>query len=411
MTKPDIDDINLTDPSFWAERDVDAAFEQLRQHRPVSRHEFDANDQEALTKGFWAVTRYADVVRVSGDSKLFVNGYSTILADQTVEEAREEGWFLNMDAPEHFNLRRIVAKAFSPVAVQSMQSAAIRYAKTLIDQVTERGECDFAQEVAQPFPVAVICDYLGIPAEIRGELHRLTVVALGGDVPSLGGAPAIIAAFQELNRLCEIVARERRSNLRDDVLSSIITAEVNGRRLGDREVGHFLQLLVTAGMETTGTLGSQGMRAFLDFPAQIDIWRSGGEEIAKTGFEELARWVTPVRHMRRTATADCEIAGQSIKAGDKVVMWYGSANRDSTHFDRPNEFDIRRDPNPHLAFGGGGRHTCLGAHFARMELPHLFNQAFSRWRDIECSGPAQIIPSRFVNGLSSLPIRFKVAGR
>ena len=410
MKPLNIDEINLTDPDFWAGPDVERAFAMLREERPVSRHEFDAAGDEAGTQGFWAVTRYEDVVRVSSDSKLFVNGQSTILADQSTEEAREEGWFLNMDAPEHFQMRRIVAKAFSPGAVQVMRDSARRYAKELVSAVRERGECDFAREVAQPFPVAVICDYLGIPDEIRSELHRLTVVALGGDVPKLGGAPAIVSAFRELNRHCEEIARDRRKDLRDDVLSAIIRADIDGRRLSDREVGHFLQLLVTAGMETTGTVGGQGMRAFLEFPAQIQVWRNDVEGVAHTGFEELARWVTPVRHMRRTASADCQIAGQSISAGDKVVMWYGSANRDSKCFERANEFDIRRNPNPHLAFGGGGRHTCLGAHFARMEVPYLFNEAFRQWDDIEMTALPQLLPSRFVNGLTSLPIRFKPAG-
>lgn len=402
-----VDEINLSDHDFWRRPDVDRSFATLRRERPVSWHAFDPDGPEAGMAGFWAITRHADVVHVSSDSKRFINGLSTIIADQSVEEARQEGWFLNMDGPEHFKLRHIVAKAFSPHAVQVMKQSAERYARELVAGVKDRGECDFARDVAQPFPVQVICDYLSIPTDNRKRLHELTVTALAGDVPELGGVPAIVAAFEELNEYGSRVARDRRKNMGDDVLSMILSAEVDGRRLSDQEAGYFVQLLMTAGMETTGTVGGQGMRAFLEHPEQMRIWMEDPAGVARTGFEELARWVTPVRHMRRTATVDCEVGGQKIAAGDKVVMWYGSANRDETCFQDPERFDVRRDPNPHLAFGGGGRHTCLGAHFARMELPLLFAEAFKNLGRMELAGEPRPVPSRFVNGLASLPIRFQ----
>ena len=407
MSPTPVADIDLTDPDFWRRPDVDDALDQLRRERPVSWHSFSPDGPEAGMQGFWALTRYDDVVRVSGDSKTFINGRSTILGDQSVEEARQEGWFLNMDGPEHFKLRAIVSRAFSPQAVQVMKEAARRHARALVAAVKERGECDFAREVAAPFPVQVICDYLGVPQADRQRLHQLTVTALGGDVPELGGAPAIIAAFAELNGYGATLARERRARPGEDVLSIIVQAEVDGQRLTDEEAGCFFQLLVTAGMETTGTVGGQGLRALMQFPEQLERWARDPQGVARTGFEELARWVTPVRHMRRTATVDCEVGGQRIAAGDKVVLWYGAANRDDSRFHQPNRLDVLRDPNPHLAFGGGGRHTCLGAHLARLELPLLLEEVFTHLGRIEPAGEPRLLPSRFVNGLLSLPIRFQ----
>lgn len=404
-----VDKINLTEPDFWRRDDRDASFATLRRERPVSWHEFSPNGPEAGSKGFWAVTKYDDIVKVSSDSKTFVNGKGTIMGDQSIEEAREEGWFLNMDGTEHFKLRQIVSKAFSPQTVGIMKEAAARYATELVTAVKEKGECDFAKEVAQPFPVQVICDYLGAPKENRTRLHELTVIALGGDVPEFGGVEAIVAAFAELNDYGTQLAKERRKNLQNDVLSIILSAEVDGRKLTDREAGYFFQLLVTAGMETTGTVGGQMMRAFLQHPEQMQIWAADPQAVAPTGIEEIVRWTTPVMHMRRTAAVDTEIGGQPIKAGDKVILWYYSGNRDEAKFENANSVNVLRNPNPHIAFGGGGRHTCLGAHFARMELPMLAAEALAHLKDIELAGTPQFIPSRFVNGLASLPIRFRAA--
>jgi cytochrome P450 len=407
MNPLSVDEIDLTDIEFWRRSDMDTSFATLRRERPVSWQTFDPSGPEGTMKGFWALSRYDDIVRVSSDSKTFINGQSSILQDQTVAEAREEGWFLNMDGTEHFKLRQIVAKAFSPQSVQVMKEVAVRYAHDLVAAVKEHGECDFAKDIAQPFPVQVICDYLGLPTENRKRLHELTMIALGGDAPELGSGEGVVAAFKELNDYGRTVSAERRRNPGNDVLSVIQGAEVDGHKLNDQDVGYFLQLLLTAGMETTGTVGGQGMRAFLQFPEQIQIWKDDPVGIARTGFEELARWVTPVRYMRRTASVDCEVGGQQIASGDKVVMWYGSANRDETKFENADKFDVRRDPNPHLAFGGGGRHTCLGSHFARMELPLLFAEVFKNLGNIELAGEPHLLPARFVNGLASLPIRFK----
>ncbi|MFK8399942.1 cytochrome P450 [Pseudomonas sp. BGr12] len=409
MNKIDVKSINLADTEFWKRTDREAAFAALRAELPVSWHDFPTGSPEVGQKGFWAVTRYDDVVTVSSDSKLFISGESTILGDQSIEEAQQEGWFLNMDAGDHFKLRQVVARAFSPQGVTKMTQAAQHYAATIIASVKERGECDYAREVAQPFPVEVVCDFLGAPRENRRRLHELTVTALAGDVLGADAPRAIASAFVELNDYGTQIAKEKRKNPGDDILSLVISTKVDGRALSDEEVGYFFQLLVTAGMETTGTVGGHSMKCFLEFPEQMQIWANDPQAVSSTGFEELVRWISPILHMRRTATQDTEIAGQTIRAGEKVVMWYNSANRDESKFANPNAFDVRRNPNPHLGFGGGGRHTCLGAHLARLELPFLVAETLKQLKNIEPAGDPIAVPSRFVNGLASMPIRFTAA--
>ncbi|MHC2218925.1 cytochrome P450 [Rhizobium leguminosarum] len=400
-----VKDINLADHAFWRRPDKDEGFAALRRERPVSWHEFPQGPEHGM-KGFWSVTRYDDIVTVSQDAKTFRNSPSTYIGDQSVEEARQEGWFLNMDAPEHFKLRQVVSKIFSPAGVQTLARTASKHAEDLVAIAKTKETCDFAVEVAQPFPVAVICDILGAPAEDRKHLHSLTVKALAGDAPEIGGADIVPAAFAELNAYGAELSRQRRKAPKDDVVSLFTATEIDGRKFNDDEVGYFFQLLVTAGMETTGTVGGHMMRLFLANPDQMRLWANDPDGIAPTGVEELVRMVSPVQHMRRTAAADVEIGGQKIAAGDKVVMWYNSGNKDETRFENPTAFDVRRSPNPHIGFGGGGRHTCLGAHLARLELPMLAKATLANLKNIELAGEPVYVPSRFVNGLASLPIRY-----
>ncbi|EJM70006.1 cytochrome P450 [Pseudomonas sp. GM49] len=409
MSRIDVDSINLADLNFWKRHDREEAFAALRANKPVTWSEFPEGSPEYGSEGFWSVTRYDDVVAVSGDAKTFISGQGTILGDQSVEEAHQEGWFLNMDAPQHFKLRQVVARAFSPQGVAKMTDAAKRYAVEVVAAAKERGECDYARDVAQAFPVEVVCDFLGAPKENRKRLHELTVTALAGDTLGENAIPAITSAFAELNDYGRQLAVEKRKNPGDDILSLILAAEVEGKKLNDVEAGYFFQLLVTAGMETTGTVGAHAMKCFLEFPDQMKIWANNPAAVAVTGFEELVRWVTPVMHMRRTATRDTEINGQHIAEGQKVVMWYNSANRDDSKFENPNKFDVLRSPNPHLGFGGGGRHTCLGAHLARLELPFLIAETLKEFKNIELTAEPEMIPSRFINGIASLPIRFTAA--
>jgi cytochrome P450 len=401
----DVDTINLTDPAFWAGPFNAEAFAALRRERPVSWHDFVDGPEKGM-RGFWALTRYDDIVSVSQNSTLFRNQPSTYIGDQSEEEAQYEGWFLNMDPPRHFHLRSVVQRIFSPKGVEQFQAIAEKHAEALVAAAKAKGTVDYAKEVAQPFPVAVICDILGAPPSDRSRMHYLTTHALAGDAPELGGPASIPGYFKELNDYGRSLARERRVAPKDDVVSHLHTVEVEGRKLTDEEVGYYFQLLVTAGMETTGTVGGHMMQLFIENPGEMQVWAQAPDEVSKTGVEELVRLVTPVMHMRRTASADTEIAGQRIAAGDKVVMWYISGNRDETKFADPDRMDVRRNPNPHIGFGGGGRHTCLGAHLARMELPILARHVVQNLKSPEPAGDPVYVASRFANGLASLPVRF-----
>lgn len=401
----DVDRINLTDPAFWAGPVNLEAFAALRRERPVSWHDFVDGPEKGM-KGFWALTRYDDIVTVSQNSKLFRNQPTTYIGDQSEEEAQTEGWFLNMDPPRHFTLRSVVQKLLSPKGVEQFRALAEKHAEELVLAARDKGTVDYAKEVAQPFPVAVICDILGAPASDRKLMHHLTTHALAGDAPELGGPASIPAYFKQLNDYGEALARERRKAPKDDLVSYLLTVEVDGQKFTDQEVGYYFQLLVTAGMETTGTVGTHMMRLFMENPDQMRIWAAAPDEVAPTGVEECVRLVTPVMHMRRTVAEDTEIAGQPIAAGEKVVMWYISGNRDETKFDAPDRFDVRRTPNVHMGFGGGGRHTCLGAHLARMELPIIARHALTHLKSPEPAGDPVYVASRFANGIASLPVRF-----
>lgn len=398
--------INLTDPGFWQGPVNTAAFAALRRDLPVSWHDFVEGPERGM-RGFWALTRHADIVAVSQNAALFRNEPSTYIGDQTAEEAQEEGWFLNMDPPRHFLLRSVIQKVFSPKGIEAYRANAARHAHDLVTAARERGEVDFARDVAQPYPVAVICDLLGAPPSDRAHMHHLTQHALAGDAPELGGPASVPRHFRELNDYGAALSRERRRAPREDLVSWLHTVEAGGRRFTDAEVGLYFQLLVTAGMETTGTVGSHMMRLFLENPDQMALWAGDPDGIAPGAVEEMIRLVTPVMHMRRTAAEETEIAGQTIRAGDKVVMWYISGNRDETRFAFPDRFDVRRSPNPHIGFGGGGRHSCLGAHLARMELPILAKLTLEHLRGPEPAGEPVYIASRFANALASLPVRFR----
>lgn len=404
----DLDAVHLASFDFWRRPDRVEAFAALRANRPVSWHEFRDAPEKGMA-GFWALTRYDDVVAVSTDSRTFTNKITTYMGDESEEEAIQNGYFLNMDGPQHFKLRHIVAKAFSPQSVRRMAETAERHAQRLVRAVKAQGGCDFAKDVAQPFPVEVVCDFLGAPEPDRKRLAQLSITALTGDA-SPEAMVGVGAAFIELNEYGAALAREkRRKPDGDDIMTIVAHADVEGRKLTEEECGMFFQLLVTAGMETTGTAGGHLMRLFFEHPDQMAIWAADPDGVAATGVEELVRFVSPIGYMRRTATADVEIGGQAIAAGDKVVMFYGSANRDEAKFANPDRFDVRRNPNPHLGFGGGGRHTCLGAHLARLELPILFSAVFEHLRDLAPAAAPVFIPSRFVNGLESLPISFAAA--
>ncbi len=395
--------LSLSDPGFWAQDDWADAFATLRRERPVS---FQSEPPTAWNptggRGYWAVTRFDDVRAISRDTTRFVSGLGTEIPDQEQEIVRIFGGMLNMDDPEHRRLRALVSKPFTPASIERFADHARREARRLLGSIAPRGECDLMSEVFGVYPAEIICHMMGVPEAYRPEMVRLTGVALG---PTYGMGDSYEAVL-ELVELTAELARHRRDHPQDDLLTQLTHAVVDGDRLTDEEVGVFATLLCTAGIETTGTALAQGMIAMDRFPRERERWQADFDRLAPSAVEEIVRWASPVMQFRRTAIEDVQVAGETIFAGDKVVLWYWSANRDETAFERPDELDLARRPNRHAAFGGGGPHFCLGAHLARMEMTIMYDELFGLLPDVELAAAPQLMRSSFVNGVRSLPVRY-----
>lgn len=413
-----VDDIRLGDPDFWTlpAEEREGVFVTLRRERPVSFHEEPELPILGKGPGFWALTRYADILEVSRNPETFSSARGGVnIIDQPPQLNEFFGSMIVMDDPRHTRLRRIVSRGFTPGMLRKTEASVDRAAVAVIDGVIDKGRCDFVSEIAAALPLKIICDMMGIPdSEYRFVFDRTNRILGAADpeyVADLADAiPAIFQAGQELAALVENLARDRRERPTDDLTSALIHADVDGERLSEQEVGSFFILLVVAGNETTRNAISHGMKALCDFPEQRRLWVNDFERVAPAAVEEIVRWATPVTHFRRTATRDTEIRGQKIGAGEKVVMWYNSANRDEAVFDRPYRFDVQRAPNEHVGFGGPGPHFCLGAHLARREITVLFRQLLSRLPDLEITGEPVPLRSFFINGIKRMPCEFTPGG-
>ncbi len=412
-----VEDINLSDLAFWTRPDRDAAFAKLRAEKPISFHpEYGVGAFEP-GPGYWAVVTYDDVWHVSRHPKLFCSGQGTNIPDLPVELNEFFGSMINMDAPKHTRLRGLVQRGFTPKAVNQVEEYVRDKARQIVDEVGPKGRCDFVRDIAAALPLHVICDMMGIPAEDHQRIFDLSNTILGASDPEYGGdleagepLQAITQAGLELYQYAHALGEDRLANPTDDITSQLMHAEVDGERLSAQEFGSFFILLVVAGNETTRNAISHGMKALTDNPDQRRIWMDDFEGVAPTAIEEIVRWATPVIHFRRTATEDTEIRCQKIAAGDKVVMWYNSANRDEKAFDDPFRFDVRRQPNDHLAFGGGGPHFCLGANLARREIKVMFDELFRRLPDLEITGEPEMLQSAFIHGIKRMPCEFTPIG-
>jgi cytochrome P450 len=314
-----------------------------------------------------------------------------------------------MDAPAHTKLRLIVNRGFTPRTVARIEENVRTLARDIVDRVIDKGEVEFVSEIAAALPLEIICQMMGIPESDYGFVFDKTNHILGATDPEYGGNIAV--AFQagwELWNYAQDLGAERLSHPEDhdDITSTLMHAEVEGERLTAGEFGSFFVLLVVAGNETTRNAISHGMLALTRNPDQRRAWQDDFETISPTAVEEIVRWATPVIHFRRTATADTVVGGQPIKAGEKVVLWYSSANRDEDQFEDPYRFDLRRTPNDHLGFGGGGPHFCLGANLARREIKVMFEELFASLPDIEITGEPEMLQSAFIHGIKRMPASF-----
>jgi cytochrome P450 len=408
-TELTLDEIDFGNSELWGRTDWEGMYAKLRAERPVSWHrEPEIEGLGPPGPGFWSLMRYDDVQYVSRHPELFISGKGTNIPDFPPEVYEFLGSMINMDPPRHTRFRLIVNRGFTPHQVADLEQSVHDRARAIVDAVCEKGECDFVEEIASALPLQIICDMMGIPESDYRWVFDKTNIVLGASDPEYGGviADAFTAAY-DLWTYAQELRADRVANPRDDITTKIAVAEVDGHSLTPEEFGSFFVLLVVAGNETTRNAISHGMKALTDFPDQRRVWLDDFEGVAPTAVEEIIRWSTPVMHFRRTcAVADTEVGGTQIKEGDKLALWYNSANRDERAFTDPFAFDVRRDPNEHLGFGGGGPHFCLGAHLARREIRVMFDELLHRLPDIEVSGEPDYLFSNFIHGIKRMPVRF-----
>ena len=401
----DLSDIRLYDPEVFAERLPFEWFDHLRAHAPVHRFDDPVNGVP-----FWAVTRHADVVQVSRQPEVFSSYERTSLFREPVDEnelLQQQLMMLNQDPPEHTRLRGIVNKGFTPRVIGRLEDRIAEYAGEIVDRALAKGEGDFVEMVSAELPLEVIAEIMGAPLEDRAMIFELSNRLIGFDDPEFNTSPEeAVEAAAEMYVYSEEMRQQREAEPRDDVVTRLCQAEVDGQQLEPLEFNLFFLLLAVAGNETTRNAISHGMQAFFDHPDQWDRFVADPEGLSATMADEVIRWATPVMEFRRTAMEDTEIGGVPIAEGDKVVVYYISANRDEAVFDDPYRFDIGRDPNPHIAFGGGGPHFCLGSHLARLEIRKVFEAIAARMPEIRPAGQPRRLQSNFINGIKELPVSF-----
>ena len=395
---------------FWDQSDSfrDGAFFTLRHERPVPFFAEPELPGFPVGPGFWSVTTFDDVWKVSRNPKTFSSVPSIVLADQPPEVAEFFGSMIVLDDPRHARLRLIVQKAFTPRVVALVEEAVRVRTREIVQRMVERhpdGRCDIVREVAAPLPLQIICSMMGIPEEDEERVFRWTNVILG-EFETEDDFAMFEQVANEIGAFGIAMAAQRRSDPTDDLCSALVQAEVDGERLTDAEIASFFILLAAAGNETTRNAITHGVLQLTHHPDQRERWSTEFDAMAKTAVEEVVRWASPVIYMRRRVMEDTEIGGQPMKAGEKVAMWYASANRDEAHFPDPYRFDLSRDPNPQVGYGAGGPHFCLGANLARREITLAFRELFEQVPDLHAVGEPDMLLSPFIHGIKRLDCEF-----
>jgi cholest-4-en-3-one 26-monooxygenase len=393
-------DIDLIAPDQWTEGIPHGQFEWLRNEAPVFWHETD----DPTVPGFWALTRHGDVQAANRDIDHFSSQTGGVfLNDQSAEEREMFRSIIETDRPEHTRLRRLVNRGFTPRSVADFATSYRRAVRTVLADVVAGGSFDWVTEVATTLPAFAIAELLGVPVEDRPQVTVWTNTISGANDPEFADhADAPVEAAIALYTYATQLAEQRRAEPRDDIVTTLIT-EVDDDALGAHEFEVFVLALAVAGNETTRTAMSQGMLALLDDPDQMGRLRSD-PGLAATAADEMIRWSSPIVYFRRTATSDVQLHGTTIHEGDPVALYFLSANYDGTVFDDPRSFDVTRSPNPHVSFGGGGPHYCLGAHLARLEISVLLEELVAATSSIEQAGDAVRLRSSWINGLKHLPV-------
>lgn len=413
--RPDHDPLDLSSLRFWssstAEREE--SFAQLRAERPISWHPA-AEGVMGVPEGedgFWAVVRHEDIAHVSKNPKIFCSGQGVQFQDAPPELLEASQSFLAMDSPRHAQLRKLVGSAFTPKRIEKLDDRIAQRAGAIVDELLEHGDGDFVQLVCRRLPMAMIYDMMGLPEDQQDSLAEAADLLVSANDPEVRAAHGTDDPLELMGQaLMQLLgpgleaADERRRHPRDDLMTNLVQAEVDGQSLTDEEIGAFFVLLSVAGNDTTRNTIAHAAVALTGFRDQRSVLAEDLDGRLPTAIEEMVRWASPVLTFRRTATQDTELRGQRIAEGDKVVMFYESGNRDAGVFADPLRFDVRRDPNPHQGFGGGGPHFCMGNMLARTQLREIWRRLLTVAPDFEVGQPSRLT-SNFVNAVKSLPIQ------
>jgi cholest-4-en-3-one 26-monooxygenase len=393
---------DLHDPDVFVAGVPHETFAYWRRTDPVHRtHHPDGHD-------YWAVTTYDEVVAASRDGVTFSSERGGVFMFEMEEEmlAQQNMLMLMMDPPRHTRYRLLVSRAFTPRNIRALEEYIDRTATSIVDAVVERGECDFVTDLAAELPLQVIAEMMGVPKEDRKLIFDWSNRMIGSEDPEFqqedGDAEN---AMTELFAYSHALVDERRAHPREDIITALTQAEIEGDRLSELEIDLFFLLLAVAGNETTRNLTANGMHALFQHPDQLARLQAD-PSLIDTATEEMLRYCAPVMYFRRTATQDVVLGDKEIKTGDGVVLWYISANRDEKYFDSPDEFRVDRTPNEHIAFGGRGPHFCLGANLARSEIKKLFVEVLTRLDGLALSDDVSRLRSNFINGIKHMPVTF-----
>ncbi len=407
MAEPNIPPgFDFTDPDLYSHRLPMDEFAELRRTAPVWWNPKPRGVGGFDDEGYWVVTKHADVVAVSRDNDNYSTWENTAIIrhkDNAPRESIEVQRFvmLNIDPPQHTKLRGIVSRGFTPRAINSLRAALSQRAERIVAGALAKGSGDFVTDVACELPLQAIAELIGVPQDDRRKVFDWSNDMVGYDDPEYVGDPAAAAA--ELVGYAMGMAEDRRQCPRDDIVTKLVNAEVDGGQLSSDEFGFFVILLAVAGNETTRNAISHGMLAFFDHPDQWELFKARRPD---TAADEIVRWATPVTVFQRTALADTTLGGQQIRAGQRVGLFYRSANFDEEVFDHPERFDISRNPNPHLGFGGSGAHFCLGASLARLEIDLIFTAIADHMPGIRLVGGPKRLRSGWLNGIKELPVSY-----
>jgi cytochrome P450 len=407
------DEIELSSEAFWSKpgRDRDNAFEVLRRERPVTwqPRAYGSLMPDLEDPGYWAVVRHEDVIAVSKAHDVFSS--SPHLGGVMFENAPADlliatQSILTMDEPEHGITRRLVHSAFSPRQIRRIEEQIKQQAAAIVTEFLDEGPRDFVEQVSMRLPLWTISGMLGVPEDLREPMVKAADDMVGYNDPEYigDGDPfsCLLGGTMALHEIATTLMEARRSKPEDDLMTALVQAEIDGQRLTDDEIRSFFVVLAVAGNDTTRNTTSHAMKALCDNPEQKKLLLDNYDRAIPGAIEEFVRWASPVMTFRRTAKVDAVVGGVDVDAGDKVVMFYSSANRDASVFKDPWTFDITRNPNPHVSFGGDGPHFCLGNHVARMQMRALFHELLTRVPTLELGEP-EFLTGHFMNAIKRMP--------